>query len=361
LQSRSLLIPVESDFEEMLGPRYRLHDYLQAVAVERFRALADPVRTAFRHRWGQEALKLLETANELYMSKGGDLAGLRLFEQEQGTIAAAQGWAATQAGEDDVAAKLAMHFPNFQILNLRLTPRPWVGWLEAGLPAAGRLKDRRGEAVILGNLGHRLRVLGDLDAAEARLKAAIEIGEDLDDRSSLAKRYGNLGSVYMEQEKYEDAEEAHKAALEIEAAAGDQAGAAETYGNLGILYRMQERFDDSEAMYQKSLAIAEDLGLREVLSKIHGNLGGLYMKQGKLDQAGKAFEEGLAIDTELGLRDGMAVKNFNLALLRQQQERLPEARRHAGTARGLFAEMGMDQRVAQAEALLEEIDAAMRG
>ena len=105
-----------------------------------------------------------------------------------------------------------MRFPNFPILSLRLTPRQRIGWLEAGLPAAQRLKDRRGEAMILGNLCHRLTHLGDLDGAEARVKSAIEIGKALDDRPSLAKRYGNLGSVYMEQENYEDAEAAYTSA-----------------------------------------------------------------------------------------------------------------------------------------------------
>ena len=93
----------------------------------------------------------------------------------------------------------------------------------------------------------------------------------------------------------------------------------------------------------------------------HGNLGSLYGQQGKLDQAGEAFEQSLAINTDLGRRDGIATNNFNLAILGQQQGRLPEAREHAGTARALYAEMGMDQQVAQAEALLAQIDAAMRG
>ncbi len=127
----------------------------------------------FRHRWGQQALKLLASADQLYETKDGDLAGLRLFEQEQTTIAAAQDWAAGRAGEDDTAADLAMRLPNHGILDLRLTPRQWIGWLEAGLPAARRLGNRRGEAAILGNLGDRLRVLGGLDGAKSRLKEQL--------------------------------------------------------------------------------------------------------------------------------------------------------------------------------------------
>ncbi|MEE8453934.1 MAG: tetratricopeptide repeat protein, partial [Limibaculum sp.] len=100
---------------------------------------------------------------------------------------------------------------------------------------------------------------------------------------------------------------------------------------------------------------------REASASVYGNLGVLYNKQGKLDQAGDAHAKSLAIETELGRRDGMAADNGNLAILRAQQGRLPEARQHAGTARALYAEMGMDRDVAKAEALLEQIDAAMRG
>ena len=57
----------------------------------------------------------------------------------------------------------------------------------------------------------------------------------------------------------------------------------------------------------------------------------------------------------------MAADNFNLAILRLQQRRSPEARQLAETARALYAEMGMDRDVADTEALLKEIDAAMRG
>ena len=48
-------------------------------------------------------------------------------------------------------------------------------------------------------------------------------------------------------------------------------------------------------------------------------------------------------------------------LLRAKLERLPEARQHAETARTLYAEMGMDHKVADADALLEQIAAQMRG
>jgi len=57
----------------------------------------------------------------------------------------------------------------------------------------------------------------------------------------------------------------------------------------------------------------------------------------------------------------MAADNFNLAILHLLQERSPKARQHAETARALYAEMGMDQTVAKADALLEEIEAAARG
>ncbi len=87
----------------------------------------------------------------------------------------------------------------------------------------------------------------------------------------------------------------------------------------------------------------------------------MYRVQGKLDKAGDAYEKSLAINTELGRRDWLAMDNFNLAILRLQQGRVAEAQQHAGTARALYVEMGMDRGVAGADALLAKIDAAMRG
>lgn len=360
MSGRSLLIPTESPFEEEFGPRYRLHDYLEVVTAERFSALPQEVRTGFRHRWGREALKLLASADQLYRTKDGDLAGLRLFEQEQATIAAAQDWAARRAGEDDTAAALAMGFPNHSLLMLRLTPRQFVGWLEAGLPAARRLGARHGEATILGNLGHRLRVLGDLDGAETRHKQSLEIETELGNKSGMAQDYGNLGIVYTEQGEYTKAEEAYRASLRTMKELGDETGIANAHGNLGILFGRQERFDIAEAEHLASLKIKEHLGLRGGSANTYGNLGVLYRMQGRLNDAGEAFLKSLKITDELGYRDVSANQRFNLADLRLQQGRIAEAREHAVAARKLRAEMGLDHKVAETDALIAEIDAAAK-
>lgn len=110
LHKRKLLNSVDSEFAEILGPRYRLPGYLRPVARSAFDALPPSERRDFQHRWSRGVLEVLLAAESLYRTKGGARSGLRLYEQEEATIAAAQSEVADRPDRDDTAAELAMHF-----------------------------------------------------------------------------------------------------------------------------------------------------------------------------------------------------------------------------------------------------------
>ena len=155
LVERSLL-----QFDKDEG-RFRLHDLFRDVAREEL----SPERAeeaAARHA-GHYA-KVAALADDTY-KKGGEnlLAGLQLFDAERTQIEAGQAWAAARRAERDDAARLsydyALRAP--YVVNLRLSARERISWLEAAAEGARRTGYRRGEGNALGSLGNAYADLGE--------------------------------------------------------------------------------------------------------------------------------------------------------------------------------------------------------
>ncbi|QIE55723.1 tetratricopeptide repeat protein [Pikeienuella piscinae] len=315
---RSLIIPVDSPFAEDHGARWRLHDHLRAVG--RARLAADPDAKPLRDGWLRAALEMMGIAGDQYDSHGdGIAAGLALLDQELATIRAAAEVAGASAAVDDAAADVAMRLPNFGGLDLRLALSERIRWLEAGLPGARRRGEKTAEAALLGNLGHRLRLSGDLERAEETLLKSLTLNEEM----------------------------------------GLKQGISASYGNLGLLYHTRGELGRSEEMYLKGLAIDIEMGRKEGIAVKYGNLGILHCARGELDRAGEMLLKALKLDEEMGRKEGMAENSLNIAALRFDQYRPAEALQLAERARALFSEMGAKQGIERVDMLIATINARL--
>jgi NB-ARC domain len=131
--------------------RYHLHDVARLFAGQHIGAEQDEV--SYRHAkyflgviW--EALEYWEAADYRYKSE--------IFDREWNNILAGQSWAAAHLTQYDEAAQLCIDYIEEAryYFAIRLTPGERIGWLEAALAAARRLKNRTAEAAQLGTMGN---------------------------------------------------------------------------------------------------------------------------------------------------------------------------------------------------------------
>jgi len=229
------------EWNETAG-RYSLHDLVRVFAGAR---LGEGERDAAQGRHAAHYEGVLRAANELYMQGGESiLRGLGLFDLEWGNIQAGQAWAAGHAGEDDEAARLCCDYPGAgpYCLNLRQHSRDWIGWQEAGLAAARRLKHRRAEGVYLGNLGIAYDDLGDARRAIELYEQGLVIAREIGDRRSESKSLGNIGNAYRHLGDARKAIEYHDQALVIAREIGDRQWEGGTLFNMSLaLDKLGER------------------------------------------------------------------------------------------------------------------------
>ena len=162
--------------------RYKLHDLSRVYAESK---LSETGRAAAQRRHAEHYYNVARAANDLY-EKGGEsvLAGLGLFDLERGNIEAGQRWASQRERDDDRAAELCVGYALGcpYVLFLRLHPREYIQWLNLGLLAAQRLKNRQSEANSLGNLGNAYIALGEYRRAIGFYKQQLGIAREIGDR-----------------------------------------------------------------------------------------------------------------------------------------------------------------------------------
>jgi tetratricopeptide (TPR) repeat protein len=230
--------------------RYRLHDLTRLFAASR---RSDQERCEAERRHAAHYVEVASAACGLYL-KGGDaiLDGLRLFDTEWANIQEGQAWAAAHAQENEEAAKFCSDYPGrtWHPLDLRLHPREHIKWLEAGLAAARRLKNRQAEGVYLGNLGLAYAHLGKARRAIEYYEQALAIHREIRDRRGEGQDLGNLGLAYADLGEPRRAIEYYERRLAIAREIGDQRGEGIGLFNMSLAL-------DQVGLRAQAVAIAE--------------------------------------------------------------------------------------------------------
>ena len=208
---------------------------------------------------------------------------------------------------------------------------------------------KEGMAHEYGNLGVIYATRGDLERAEEYLKKSLAINEELGRKEGMANAYCNLGGIYWTRGDLEKAEEYQLKSLELENELGRKEGMASTYGNLGLIYRGRGDLEKAEEYLLKSLALDEELGRKEGMANQYGNLGVVYSIRGDLERAEEYHLKSLEIEKELSRKQGMANQYSNLGQLAHDKGDKATACEHWAKARRLFAEVGIQDKVALME------------
>lgn len=222
--------------EEENEGRYHLHDLVRIFAAIRLQA-GEMMQAEQRH--AEHFRNMLSLYDERYKVGGQNvLTGLGRFDLEWANIRAGQAWAEENMEENSLAAELCMSYPNagVYVLDLRLHPKEMIAWLESGVEAARRSKDRSMEGVHLGNFGIAHRNLGDARKAIEYYDQALAIDREIGDQRGEGADLGNLGLAYADLGEPVKAIDYFEQTLKIAREIGDRSSEAIACWNLGLDY-----------------------------------------------------------------------------------------------------------------------------
>lgn len=188
---------------------------------------------------------------------------------------------------------------------------------------------REAEVRLLVATGNNLHVLGRLQEAIARFQDALQrMPEDAPAPLRAAVHRG-FGVVLSDAWEFVSAQEHYLRALEAAEESGDVLEIAKTAGNIGNLYNAIDEYELARDYHRRALQGFETAGFREGIAGTHINLGAVALKLATVAQ-----------------KSGDSARN---------REMLMETLAHEEQALVLFAELGTDRGVGQAEANIAKV------
>eukprot|EP00741_Cyanophora_paradoxa_P004322 tig00000792_g4196.t1 len=167
-------------------------------------------------------------------------------------------------------------------------------------PCAPSTRPRQA-ALVLNNSANLDALRGELPAAEAAYRRALEIREGAygGDHPAVAASLRNLALLLQMLQRPDEAEPLFLRAIKIEerSLGVDHPSLAQTLSSLGLLYQSQERFDRAEYLFKRSLQLVERRlgGRHRDVARELDNLAGLYVAMGRPDEAEPLYERSIAV------------------------------------------------------------------
>ncbi|PSL53295.1 putative ATPase [Saccharothrix carnea] len=279
--------------EPVAHGRYRLHDLLHAYAAHRARlddtseqrrAAVDAVVSWYARTAVEADRRVFAAHPSPDLGLTGDAAPMELADRGQGlawltvehaTLDAVQQQAGAHGAYREVmAVALAMRFLVFRSRVL------WPARMRAesrGIDAARACGDRQVEATLLLWRGDTLQQMGEWDASDTDLHAALTLAGELGDDALYGKALSGLG--------------------------------------LGRV--RQQRFADAEPYYRRALPLVRGLPSGYYEAIVHANLARITTRLGRHREALDHAERELALRRTAGVPDGVAFALHNVARARQ--------------------------------------------
>jgi len=173
--------------------------------------------------------------------------------------------------------------------------------LSKGLAQYTQLDDRQGQVHCLLYLGLACQHNGDLNQAETRFKAALEIlNDDLDSSATKAAVYSYLGALYLDCTEGAAAEKVLAKALSLYQDLDDARGMGLVHSHLGLAAMLQNCPAVARTHLITAIQTNRRLGLQTRLADNLANLGCLYWSQGKPRSAGVMYHRALILFRSAG-------------------------------------------------------------
>ncbi len=182
-----------------------------------------------------------------------------------------------------------------------------IDYLMQSLSLSREIKDRRSEKDALEDLGITYKSLDKYDKAIEFYLQALAISREIKDRRSEGNVMINLGIAYHSIDKYDKAIEFHLQASAISREIKDRRGEGDALRNMGLTYYSLNKYEKAIEFQLQALAISREMKNRLGEGSSLGNLGSVYNTLGKYDKSIKFHLQALAIFREI--KDRRSEKN----------------------------------------------------
>jgi DNA-binding SARP family transcriptional activator/tetratricopeptide (TPR) repeat protein len=326
--------------EQPATGRYRCHDLLRQYARER--AAVDDTeadRLAAVHRLIDTLLCTADAANRLLADRPQQFTLTMtdpVDEPPPATRAEAWRWFTTERPNLVAAVLLAAETgadaAGWQLAHRLLTFLMLAGYFDdvlitqqAGLDAALRAGDPRGEATMRNGLAGTYWRSGEQEEAVAMLLRSVDLFRSVGDQLGVARGFNNLGMMRDFLGRYDEAIDAYRQALAGFQALDDEYGQAGTLNNIGLLLRAQGRYEEAARTYQTGLGFARRIGDLRLEGHLLGNYGAVLGQLGHYQEAIARLRRAVSLREEVNDQPGTATARNDLGSVLRETGRFEEA------------------------------------
>ncbi len=187
--------------------------------------------------------------------------------------------------------------------------------------------------------------------ANLGLELYIRTGNE-NGRATATRR---LGMICQSQGNTTKAREYLETALEMFQELGNRAKTADTLTVLGYLERKCGNLELAERLLHEALTILESVSDQKEISLTIYQMGRLAWSRGDLKTSRTLHERSLEMDLQLNRTPGLAYNHFCLGLIEEAIGNKQEAVKLFRSARKVFMEMGVNERVTRIETILKRL------
>src|SRR5574341_203933 len=201
-----------------------------------------------------------------------------------------------------------------------------------------KVKDRKGEGMVLNNLGILYQNKGEPQKALEYFKQVYAIPEIHNDSALLSSLYTNLTVSYIELCEWEQAEKIGKENLSLREKLGNQEGIALALNNLGFINSQKGLLDHSSVYHQKARGIFQKLTLQLGIAKSQYLQGIVHYYRGEFDQGTRLLDAAIAIQREHSHKPGLADSFLLSGKIHLEMDQISESEISLRQALSLFEE-----------------------
>ncbi|GHJ15304.1 SARP family transcriptional regulator [Micromonospora sp. AKA38] len=167
--------------------------------------------------------------------------------------------------------------------------------MKAALDAAVRHGDRAGEALVLLCTAMGLSRIGKSAEARINLERAVRLQAELEDRSAEANIHGTLASVLTREGAYPAALREGRLAADLYRAAGNTSGEAAAWGSMAWTLTLMGRPDSAIEHGLRALSLSSAVEDPNSQAATWHTIGYAQHQLGRFDDARRSYEESLAL------------------------------------------------------------------
>ena len=189
-----------------------------------------------------------------------------------------------------------------------------MGNYKQALEIKRTLKQKAGEALVLGNIARVQASLGKPNDAYKSYNEAEKLQRAIGDKKGLGVTLINLGQLYTERSKYDDALKAFKESLQIHRDIGDEYRQALCLNNIGNVYLAKGQSSDALTYYEGALELRRKGNVPSEIGETLHNLGEASLKAGDYGKSLDYHLKALELFRNSGDKSGGAIQSYSMYL-----------------------------------------------